>query len=479
MKLIKNAILFLTLSSSVSFAQGALYPTPRDKQNPPSENAPAAPPLASQSATSPSASTQSNEQTKTIAPIVEAELSETEVLVGQPIRLQVKVLVPTYMPKPPVYPTIELPDLMVRLPDRATTPTSERRDGESLSGTIRTYRLYPLAAGTFVIPAQALSLTYADPVTNAPVTADADMGAQSFTATLPAAAQALDPPVIAAGFTLEQKIEGDTSLSVGDAITRTVTAQIDGTTPVLIPPLIPGDAPDALRAYPKEPRVAETEERGTLSGARTETVTYLVQTDGTAELPAISIEWYDTGSQSIQTANLPAVPLTLAPAPPPPPDYRKLAQWGVLVIAAMGLLWLLVRRYFTHVTAAFIHARNRYQSTEHAAAKQVQRAISSKNLTETYSALEAWSTRAQALEPSDWLDTRKALIFLGSNTYGASGHGEQNGWRNLSKSFDTLRKTNNRRHFTLKNRRILPQLNTDHDMVMYPVTPKADRVAYQ
>ena len=288
-------------------------------------------------------------------PIVEVELSEGEVIVGQPIRLQIKILVPTYMPKPPIYPTIELPELMVRLPYRATTPTSERRDGVSLSGTIRSYRLYPLAAGSFEIPEQLLTLTYADPNTNAPITAEVAMPAQSFVATVPAAAKDLDPPVIAEGFALDQQIEGDTSLRVGDAITRTVTARIDGTTPVLIPSLVPKlDAP-ALRTYPKEPRVNATEERGVLSGTRVEAVTYLVQADGDAQLPEITVEWYNTKTQSLETASVPGVTLTLAPAPPPPP---RLPPDGALGGSGPGGIGIIVAGSAAPMATAAGHVAN-------------------------------------------------------------------------------------------------------------------------
>ena len=90
---------------------------------------------------------------------------EGDIIVGQPVTLRITVLVPTWMPKPPVYPSIEVPDLLVRLPERATTPTSQKVEGETWSGTTRGYRLYPLARGTYEIPGQDMIVTWADPDT--------------------------------------------------------------------------------------------------------------------------------------------------------------------------------------------------------------------------------------------------------------------------------------------------------------------------
>ncbi len=449
MKLTVAIIPLLYVLFTAAYSQGTLYPTPRNEQlSPPThpQAAPASPPTG---------------QSANVAPIVEVELSETEVLVGQPIRLQIKVLVPTYMPQPPIYPTFELPDLMVWLPDRATTPTSERRDGTAFSGTIRIYRLYPLAAGSFQIPQQTLSLTYADPDTNAPVKTEAAMPAQSFTATVPVAAQGLKPPVIAADFTLEQEIQGETDLGVGDAVTRIVTARIDGTTPVLIPALVPAIDTTTLRAYPKEPRVTSSQERGELSGARRETVTYLVQSDGAAELPAIRIEWYDTKSRSIRTAAVEGVSLTLAPAPPPPPDYRKIGLWGTVAMGGLGLVWLMLLRLSPGISQTWENALIWGRSTEFAAARSVRRSIGRNDLNATYAAIAAWSVHSSTLTPSDWSEFRNALLAIGSNIYGERSKEAQADWRFLAQSFKKLRKSNRNSYLTLNKQRFLPRLNSN------------------
>jgi len=70
-------------------------------------------------------------------PRLEVDLPEGEVIVGQPITLRLKLLVPTWMPKPPVWPTLEVPSLLVRLPERSSTPISETIDGETWSGISR------------------------------------------------------------------------------------------------------------------------------------------------------------------------------------------------------------------------------------------------------------------------------------------------------------------------------------------------------
>ena len=93
-------------------------------------------------------------------PQIEVTAEQDEVTVGQPYILRVKVLVPTFMPKPPVFPTFEVPGLIVRLPERSTSPVSERVDGDTWAGVQRTYRIYPMQVGITEIPDQQLSIVY-------------------------------------------------------------------------------------------------------------------------------------------------------------------------------------------------------------------------------------------------------------------------------------------------------------------------------
>ena len=101
-------------------------------------------------------------------PNVTVTLDPETTVVGQPVVLRIKVLVPTWMPKPPVFPNFEVPSVMVRLPERASGPVSETIDRETWSGVQRAYRLYPLEAGVITLPAGVIGLTYAEPGATVP-----------------------------------------------------------------------------------------------------------------------------------------------------------------------------------------------------------------------------------------------------------------------------------------------------------------------
>ena len=64
-------------------------------------------------------------------PLVRVEVAPEQVEVGRPVELRVTVLTPTWFPRPPEYPSLELANAVTRL-DRSY-PTSERVGGNSSS----------------------------------------------------------------------------------------------------------------------------------------------------------------------------------------------------------------------------------------------------------------------------------------------------------------------------------------------------------
>ena len=347
-------------------------------------------------------------------PRLSVELPEGDIIVGQPLVLRLKLLVPTWMPKPPNWPNFEVPSLLVRLPERASAPISETIDGETWSGISRAYRLYPLTAGPFDLPTQKLTVTYAAPGTPDPIETTLTVAAIRFTATIPKGAEGLDPVIIAQDFSLIQQFEGGPQVQSGDAVQRIVTANIKGTTPILIPALIPAPSTDPettgkdgppLRAYPKDPVVTDSEDRGTLSGTRRETITYMAQTGGMATLPEIAVSWFNLDSGKVEIAKLDGMTLTITAPPPPPPGPAEYARWAAMLLGAVFLAWLFARYLWPRLQSAARRARTGWVASEPYATRQVRHALRNGTLSEIYTVLDHWL----GMYPPITADTRRPL----------------------------------------------------------------------
>lgn len=369
------------------------------------------------------------------APRVTAELSSETTVVGQPVVLRIEVLVPTWLPSPPAFPNLDAPNLIVRLPERASGPISETIDGETWSGVSRAYRLYPMVPGTVSLPAQEVTVIYADPETTDPVRATVPLPPVSIAATVPEGAEGLDPLILATGLALEQQVEGpEGALGQGDAVTRTVTATITGTSPLFIPPLIPDLATPAVQGYPRDPVVEETQGRDGLSGSRREAVTYVARHGGTLELPTITLEWFNLDTGAVETAEAPGQSYEVD-APPPAAEvrlnWRRMALLAVGALALTALAALMLRRLAPPIRAWRARRRDAWQASERFAARAVRRAIAARDLDATHRALALWDARCPGMT-SPALNA--ALAAVGAARFGPGPAGGAD-WQALNAAF--------------------------------------------
>ncbi|WP_424976368.1 BatD family protein [Dinoroseobacter sp. S124A] len=372
-------------------------------------------------------------------PVVELSLAEESVAVGQPVILRLTVLVPSFMPNPPSLPSFETPNLLVRLNGRATSPTSKSVDGETWSGVTRSYTLYPMVAGPFEIPAQQVSITYRGTGTEDITTT---VATEPFTLTglVPEGAEGLDPLVIAKGLTVTQEIvlpEGD--IAVGDAVTRSLSAKITGTAPLFVPPLLRLPDESELRAYPKDAVLTESMDRGVLSGTRQEEASYIALSEGPAELPEITLEWYNPSSNSVETITLEGASFEVLAGPAAPIAWDR----GLilrLVLAAAGLI-AVGFGYLRFGHARVLH----WWAARHAAralsARQmwadIERAIAAQDLAQTLARLSAFEARHGALDPSP--DFESAMAQVTAIIYGSGAVSDRDAkarWAALARAFD-------------------------------------------
>lgn len=205
---------------------------------------------------------------ETETPRVRARIEpERAVLVGEPARLLVDVLTPTWFLSAPQLPDLEVEGALVRLEERGLN-LSERVDGATWTGVRRTYVVTPMRRGVLEVPGFEVTVVYAidarrsepTPLRTAPVRIEARV---------PEAAAGLDYFVPAARLELSQTLEPEPGgLRVGDALRRTLTVDAVGAFAMILPPLALA-APESATAYPDPPRVEDRPgERGAPRQAR-------------------------------------------------------------------------------------------------------------------------------------------------------------------------------------------------------------------
>ena len=380
------------------------------------------------------------------APFLEMEFPETEAIPGQPLTLRLTVLVPSWMPTPPVWPGFEAPNLMVRLPDRATTPISRTIGGETWSGITRRYEITPMIPGRFALPADEVRITYAEPGKPDPIRTVLTTEPLEFTGIVPPGAEGMDPFMAAQDLTLTQEIEGSPeTLQAGDSFARTITAEVDGLAPMFLPVLTPEGGIDGLRAYPDSPVLTETENRGIVSGSHSERVAYVAETGLVGRLPGVSIRWYDLDSGTVQVAELPELAVRAAAPPAPPMEPGDWLRLGLIagagLIGLAGLVWLL-RRLAPPMARWWARRKARYRASARHAFAQLRRAIARRDLAGTRTALAVWTRRRGGLSPEIEDRFETALLQIGRARHGPQAPSEETPhWKTLRALCRAARRT--------------------------------------
>jgi hypothetical protein len=366
------------------------------------------------------------------APMARASVAPGEaVVVGQPVTVGIEVLVPTFFRGAPAYDALELPGAIAFFNERGTNFT-ERIEGRTWAGQRRSYTIYPNRVGRYEVGPIPVEVRYG--VGSRVVVDTAYAAPVRFDAVIPEAARGLPVFIAAAELRLVQSVEpAPDTIRVGEAFTRVVTTEVDGTLSMVVPPLA-FDSVEGLAVYPAPPRLEDTGgERGTaVLGRRVESASYVATAEGSYTLPPVRVDWWDWTTGRLRRAEAPGLAFEVVANPDLaaeielPPDSldveeasagpgatgvdERLRRWltGLAIIA--GLAYVGYRLIGPRIPPwrARTRARRRARAESEAAYfRRLQAAVRSNDPRASANALAAWLDR---LDPIGGTGTAGELV---------------------------------------------------------------------
>ncbi len=156
-------------------------------------------------------------------------------------------------------------------------------------------------------------------------------------------------------------------LRVGEPVTRVITIEARGVAASQIPTLAPA-APANARLYPESADNQTTIAGQSVDAVSKQAVTYIPSADGTLDVPALEVTWWDTRTGQQRTATLPAMHLRVAPgtsgavaAQVPPQTAADAAPAASSATARSGVdgaaiatAWRELRAHWHWLAAAFV-----------------------------------------------------------------------------------------------------------------------------
>lgn len=291
-------------------------------------------------------------------PRVKVELSPKDgAWVGQRVTLAITLYTPDLFAGVPSFEMPPVSGVVVVPPAGSPSIGSERLDGHTFTTQRHEFAVYAQRPGTVRITAFPIRFETNAGFGKPTVKREVATEAVSFEARLPPGAVGLGTVIAARDLkvTHEWKPEPK-SPKVGDAFTLTVTTTATDVPGMVFPPMR-YDAIDGLAAYPKEPAVNDRTERGTLTGQRTDTITFVCEQPGTVTIPDRTLTWFDLDAKELKTVKLPGRTFEVAPDPnaaavqepssaaTTPARAGRGWWWIVPALVAVGLLgWRLAAR---------------------------------------------------------------------------------------------------------------------------------------
>ena len=159
-------------------------------------------------------------------------------------------------------------------------------------------------------------------------------------------------------------------IKVGDAITRTVTINADNSLSMLLPQVLKSEPTSQYQSYADPVSLSDSSERGRYQSSRQDKVVYVMQEGGNVQFPPLTVKWWNTNKQQVETVLLEGKTFHVTHTPR---SFVK-AYWSIFayiaaVIVLIIAITVIVKRYL--------------KSHEEPLAWQYRRSIWKKNFAQT------------------------------------------------------------------------------------------------
>lgn len=292
-------------------------------------------------------------------PLVRTHLQARDpIWAGQRIALTVELLAPGYFASAASF---DLPDpqgVLLMPPGEHPVVDSLTIDGTRYSVQRHELNAWAMRDGELRIPPIHVRFSYkAKPLDKDALTAALTTEAETISVQRPPDTEGLGIVISARDLRVEEQWQpepGTEPVPAGSAFKRTIRFSANDVPGMVFPPF-PSTAIEGLGIYTKQ-EVRDSRNRGTLTGAHSDTITYLVKRPGQYIIPAVRFQWFDIDAGELQTVEFPARTLDVivnpdqasSNVPSNTASDTQHLRTALYALGTLGLLatagWLLYRR---------------------------------------------------------------------------------------------------------------------------------------
>ena len=241
-------------------------------------------------------------------------------IVGQALIVSVEVATDRWFATGTRVQAFTLTDVVMQANNIVTINGSKRIKGQSWATQTHEITLFPTLAGSYLLPEIKVDVSV-NTENDGIITGVLTTQEGSFSVDLPEALIDIENFIVSPEVTLniDGQFDADKNYSIGEAITQTITITASDTPAMMIPEINltniskvnTSDKPTEVNAegisiYHKPAQVFDKSNRGSLSGSRVESFTYIFEKSGDYILAEQVIYWWNSQSNTLETLLIPA-----------------------------------------------------------------------------------------------------------------------------------------------------------------------------
>jgi hypothetical protein len=317
--------------------------------------------------------------------VLRTSVTPEQVWVGQRATLHIDVLGKDGWAQIKTIRDFDVPGAYVMRTQSQGTRLQETIGGVSYTGQRYALSLYPQKGGPVEVPALPVEVTIRAWGVNAGETVQpAEIPSTTFTSQVPPGAEGIRGLISTTRLTASQAWEPETdNVEVGDAVKRMITLRASDVSGMAFAP-IEYPAMEGLGVYPGEPTVEDESNRGSLTGTRIETVTYVFERPGQIEIPGIAFSWWHVGAGELKRIELPGLALRVVGSLAPESGaaartgHRQQRTWLLWsALAALALTAVVAVRFRNRLMAYWLAWRVARSETEPTYFRRVMKSVRS------------------------------------------------------------------------------------------------------
>lgn len=312
---------------------------------------------------------------------------QTGAVVGQHVRIMIDVLFKGDMPRPPRVTIGEAQGAQILRTETQATTMSDRIDGQLYTGQRFEFALYARRGGTIDVPPATVTLLDAKggevgTVQGKPL---------QIAISVPAGVDPSAPVVATVKATLEEQWSPvpTAPFKTGDALVRTII-RTAADVPAMAMLDLAFPVPTGVRVYVDPPQGEDSVDRGDLTGRRVDRVTYIFESAGTFEIPAVVQPWWDLNASRLRQAQGAGATVKVASVGHAR-SWRQIAMIAAgTAVVVSGFGWWMVPR----ARAFWSDRRQRWHQSEAKAFRDLERTCRQGDVQAIYRAFVIWRQRS-------------------------------------------------------------------------------------